>query len=118
FGNLGRNAYVGPKLAQFDLTLHKKLPITEKVNLEFHAELYNLFNRANFGNPPETLGAGLPAGYNDAVRPEPALSRCQHVQPYTASAAGGAFGRFASTVANTVGLGAQRQIQLSLRLNF
>jgi len=118
FGNLGRNAYVGPGLAQFDLTLHKRLPITEKVNLEFRAELYNLFNKANFSNPPATLGAGLPAGYNVAVGAEPAASGLQPGQPYTASAAGGAFGRFSSTVANTVGLGAQRQIQLSLRLNF
>jgi len=118
FGNLGRNAYIGPNLAQFDLTLHKRLPITEKVNLEFRAELYNLFNKANFSNPPATLGAGLPAGYNVAVGAEPAASGLQPGQPYTASAAGGAFGRFSSTVANTVGLGAQRQIQLSLRLNF
>ncbi len=118
FGNLGRNAYIGPGLAQFDLTLHKRLPITEKVNLEFRAELYNLFNKANFGNPPATLGAGLAAGYNVAAGAEPAASGLQPGQPYTASAAGGAFGRFSSTVANTVGLGAQRQIQLSLRLNF
>jgi hypothetical protein len=118
FGNLGRNAYVGPSLAQFDLTLHKRLPITERVNLEFRAEIYNLFNRANFSNPPATLGAGLPAGYTAAAGSEPALSGIQPGQPYTASAAGGAFGRFSSTVANTVGLGAQRQIQLSLRLSF
>ncbi len=118
FGNLGRNAYVGPNLGQFDLTVHKRLPISERINLEFRAEIYNLFNRANFANPPATLGAGLPAGYNVAAGAEPAASGVQPGQPYTASAAGGAFGRFSSTVANTVGLGAQRQIQLSLRLNF
>jgi hypothetical protein len=118
FGNLGRNAYVGPGLAQFDLTLHKRLPVTERVNLEFRAEIYNLFNKANFANPPATLGAGLPSGYTVAAGAEPAASGLQPGQPYNASAAGGAFGRFSSTVANTVGLGAQRQIQLSLRLNF
>ncbi len=118
FGNLGRNAYVGPNLSQFDLTLHKKVPVNEKVNLEFRAEIYNLFNRANFANPPATLGTGLPAGYNVAAGAEPAASGLQPGLPYTASAAGGAFGRMSSTVVNTVGLGAQRQIQLSLRLNF
>ena len=51
FGNLGRNAYVGPSLAQFDLTLHKRVPVTERVNVEFRAEIYNLFNRANFTAP-------------------------------------------------------------------
>ncbi len=118
FGNLSRNAVAGPNLAQFDLTLHKKIPVTEKVNLEFRAEIYNLFNRANFANPPATLGAGLPSGYNVAVGAEPGASGVQPGQAFTASAAGGAFGRVSSTVANTVGLGAQRQIQLSLRLNF
>ncbi len=118
FGNLGRNAYVGPGLAQFDLTLHKRLPVTEKINLEFRGEIYNLFNRANFGNPPASLGAGLPAGYNVTAGAEPGVSGLQPGQPYTASGAGGAFGRLNSTVANTVGLGAQRQIQLSLRLVF
>ncbi len=118
FGNLGRNAWVGPGLSQLDVTLHKKLPITEKVNMELRAEIYNIFNHANFANPPATLGAGLPSGFNVTPGSEPAPTGIQPGQPYTASAAGGAFGRFSSTVANTVGLGAQRQIQLSLRLNF
>jgi hypothetical protein len=110
FGNLSRNALAGPDLAQLDVTLHKRLPITEKVNMEFRAEIYNLFNRANFANPPATLSAGLPSA--------PGASGVQPGQPFTASAAGGAFGKMNTTVANAVGLGAQRQIQLSLRFNF
>jgi hypothetical protein len=116
YGNLGRNALAGPDLAQMDLTLHKQLPVTERVNLEFRAEIYNLLNRANFTNPPATLGSlpnGSPSGGG-----EPVAGALQAGQPFTSSAAGGAFGKFNSTVANTVGLGAQRQIQLSLRLNF
>ncbi len=118
FGNLGRNAYVGPGLAQMDVTLHKRIPVTEKVNLEFRGEIYNLFNRANFANPPATLATGLPSGYNVAPGAEPAYTGIQPGQAYTAGTAGGAFGRLNSTIANTVGLGAQRQIQLSLRLVF
>jgi hypothetical protein len=110
FGNLSRNALAGPDLAQLDVTLHKRLPITERVNMEFRAEIYNLFNHANFANPPSTLSAGLPSA--------PGASGVQPGQPFTASAAGGAFGKMNSTVANAVGLGAQRQIQLSLRFNF
>jgi hypothetical protein len=117
FGNMGRNALAGPGLSQFDLTLHKRMVLTEKVNLQFRAELYNLFNRANFANPPATLSAGLPGSYSDAANAT-GLGGIQPGKPYTASAAGGAFGVMNSTVANTVGLGAQRQIQLSLRLNF
>ena len=58
-GNLGRNAIHGPTLSQFDLTAQKRFPIHEQVNLEFRAEIYNLFNHANFGLP--ILGyAGIP----------------------------------------------------------
>ena len=118
YGNLSRNALAGPDLAQMDLTLHKRLPVTERVNLEFRAEIYNLLNRANFTNPPATLAVGLPNGYTATGGAEPAPTGVQPGQSFSSSAAGGAFGRFNSTVANTVGLGAQRQIQLSLRLNF
>ncbi len=103
-GNLGRYALHGPGLTQFDLTLHKRFALSERFKLEYRAEVYNLFNRANFSNPPSTLGAGLPT--------------IQPGQPFTLNAAGGAFGIANSTVERTVGLGTNRQVQMSLRLNF
>ena len=108
FGNLGRWALHGPGLSQFDLTLQKRFRITEKVNLEFRSELYNLFNRANFANPPARLNnsLGIEAG------------QLQPGQAYTLAAAGGAFGVANSTVTKDVGLGASRQVQMSLRLSF
>jgi hypothetical protein len=117
FGNMGRNGLIGPALSQFDLTLHKTVKLHEKTNLQFRGELYNVFNHANFANPAATLSSALPSGYTDASTAS-GLSGLQPGAAYTASAAGGAFGRFSSTVANTVGLGAQRQLQLSLRLEF
>jgi hypothetical protein len=108
FGNLGRYALHGPGLSQLDFTLHKRFMITERWNLEYRAEVYNLFNRANFGNPPAVLATGLGTASN----------QLQPGQPYTSSIAGAAFGVFNSTVSKDVGLGAQRQIQMSLRLNF
>jgi hypothetical protein len=108
FGNLGRYALHGPGLSQFDFTTHKKFAIDEKRNIEFRAEFYNLFNRANFSNPPAVLATGLGTASN----------QIQPGQPYTPSIAGAAFGVYNSTVSKDVGLGAQRQIQLSLRLNF
>ena len=108
FGNLGRFALHGPGLSQFDFTTHKKFPIDEKRNLEFRAEFYNLFNHANFANPPAVLATGLGTASN----------QIQPGQPYSPAVAGAAFGVFNSTVSKDVGLGAQRQIQLSLRLNF
>ena len=53
-GNLGRNHLITPGLANVDFTVTKntKLPwVGEKANLQFRAEFYNLFNRANFGTP-------------------------------------------------------------------
>jgi hypothetical protein len=108
FGNLGRYALHGPGMNQFDLTLHKKFQVSERQNLEFRAELYNIFNHANFANPPAVLSAALGTGTN----------QLQPNQPITAAAAGSAFGVFNSTVSKDVGLGAQRQVQLSLRYNF
>jgi outer membrane receptor protein involved in Fe transport len=108
YGNLARNALRGPGLFQLDMTLHKQFIVTEKTNLEFRAEFYNLFNRANFAVPPSSLANALGTGTN----------QIQPGQPFTAGAAGGAFGVINSTVEKAVGLGAQRQIQLSLRVNF
>jgi hypothetical protein len=108
YGNLGRYALHGPGMSQFDFTLHKRFMFDEKRNLEFRAELYNIFNRANFQNPPAVLNNALGTGTN----------QLQPGQPFTAAAAGSAFGVFNSTVSKDVGLGAQRQIQMSLRFNF
>ncbi len=108
FGNMGRNQVHGPGLSQVDFTLQKQFPVTEKVNIEFRAELYNIFNRANFSDPPSQLDQSLGTGTN----------QLQPNQPFTSGAAGGAFGVYSSTVERAVGLGASRQAQLSLRLNF
>ncbi len=107
-GNLGRNALHGPGLSQFDLALHKRFAVTERTNIEFRGEIYNLFNRANFSNPPSTLNNALGTGAN----------QIQPGQAFTSASAGGAFGLLNSTVDRTVGLGTGRQIQLSLRFNF
>ena len=107
FGNLGRGALHGPGLSQFDITLHKKVSLTERLNTEFRFEAYNLFNRANFANPVARLNNVLGTAGNT-------LQPGQAYTPVT----GGTFGQVISTVESAVGLGAQRQIQLSIRFNF
>jgi len=47
-GNLGRNTFVGPGYFGADMTLGKNFKITERVNMEFQAQGFNVFNRANF----------------------------------------------------------------------
>jgi hypothetical protein len=109
FGNLGRYALHGPNLSQVDFTVHRVFKFSERFNLEFRAEIYNIFNRANFANPPAVLAYPLGTTPGTALQPG---------QPYNTSLAGGVFGIANSTVSKDVGLGAQRQIQFSLRFNF
>jgi Carboxypeptidase regulatory-like domain/TonB-dependent Receptor Plug Domain len=58
YGDLGRGTYTGPGLADVDLSLLKDTSISERANLEFRAEFFNLFNRANFGTPNAVVFAG------------------------------------------------------------
>lgn len=85
----------------------KKHSLTERISAEFRFEAYNLFNRANFANPVARLNNVLGTGAN----------QLQPGQAYNSTTAG-SFGSVLQTVESAVGLGAQRQIQLSLRLNF
>jgi hypothetical protein len=50
-GNLGRNHFYGPGVNNWDMVLQKTLSLSERVNLQFRAENYNVFNRAQFGQP-------------------------------------------------------------------
>jgi hypothetical protein len=116
FGNLQRGSIHGPGAWQADLTLQKTFPVRESVNVQFRAEIYNLFNHPNFANPPGTIAptfGALPSAGGSANNTQPG-------QPLTATAAGngGAFGKFNQTLSTSVGTGANRQIQFALRLNF
>jgi len=46
--NLGRNTFVGPGYFGADMGLAKSFKFTERVSLEFQAQGFNVFNRANF----------------------------------------------------------------------
>ena len=58
FGNLGRGAFNGPGLADLDFSVLKNTALTERTNLEFRAEFFNIFNRVNFGPPNTTVFSG------------------------------------------------------------
>jgi len=51
YGNVGRNTLIGPGLAGLDASVLKSTAISERVQLQFRAEAFNLLNRANFGTP-------------------------------------------------------------------
>lgn len=58
FGNESRtdNTLRTPGIANWDMALYKKIPIYEKMSLNFRVEAFNLFNRVQFGVPNTQLG--------------------------------------------------------------
>ncbi len=54
----------GPGINNFDFALFKRTPITERMSLEFRAEVFNVFNRVQFGQPTtaETTAANSTFG--------------------------------------------------------
>jgi hypothetical protein len=56
-GNAGRNIIIGPGLVNLDFSLFKNIPVrrvSEKFNIQFRAELFNVLNHTNFQAPVDT----------------------------------------------------------------
>jgi Carboxypeptidase regulatory-like domain/TonB dependent receptor/TonB-dependent Receptor Plug Domain len=51
FGDMGRNSLRAPDFKEFNFSLFKNTPITERVIFQIRAEFFNLFNHPNFANP-------------------------------------------------------------------
>jgi len=62
-GTLGRNSLRGYSFWQLDFALHRGFQLTERIKLQFRAELFNVFNHPNFGDPRfEDMSLGLATG--------------------------------------------------------
>jgi Carboxypeptidase regulatory-like domain/TonB dependent receptor len=110
FGDSPRGIIRAPRVWQADLALTKRTKLTERVNLEFRAEAFNVFNHTQLGD----------VGTLDILAGPPA--------PPSGPGLFSGFGVITTTVnfnnnndsfssANT-GTGLPRQIELSLRLSF
>ncbi len=62
FGDAGRNLVRAPGLWQADAALAKTVGIGERMGLQFRAEAFNLFNRAQYGSPQANLSSPLSFG--------------------------------------------------------
>jgi hypothetical protein len=51
YGNLGRNTLTGPPLYNVDFSADKGFKLTEALNLQFRAEIFNLLDEAHFYAP-------------------------------------------------------------------
>lgn len=51
FGNLGRNVVIGPGFSNTDVSLLKNTKLSEKLQLQFRVEVFDIFNHPSFGQP-------------------------------------------------------------------
>jgi hypothetical protein len=109
-GNLGRNSLRGFPLHQLDLAVRRQFNFTDRLNLQFRAEFFNIFNRPNFADPVSSLGQVSPTG---------------------AFVAGSTFGRSISMLGRSLGsggttgglnplyqVGGPRSLQFGVKLQF
>jgi hypothetical protein len=97
FGNAGRNILTAPGFQDIDLSLAKNTAIRENIGLQFRAELFNVFNHPNFGQPINNANNNTPANINLPVNQ---------------------FGKITQTRTVRGDLGSSRQLQLGLKLVF
>ncbi len=77
-GNIGRNQFYGPGYVNFDMDFAKKTKLTERTDLEFRFECYNIFNHPHF-QQPDSLQGGQTFGIitGTATRPDATTSARQ-----------------------------------------
>ncbi|MEA3005130.1 MAG: hypothetical protein QOI94_399 [Acidobacteriaceae bacterium] len=101
WGNAGRNLITGPPLWQDDSAVEKNFHLTERNNVIFRAEAFNIFNRAQYGQPSGSLSVTTKSGVRTLTVPA-------------------SFGAITSTVnsAGLVGTGTPRVLEFSLRITY
>jgi hypothetical protein len=92
FGSLGRNSIIGPGFENIDFSVLKNTKVTERLTAQFRADMFDLFNHPNFGQPNRVVTAG--------------------------TAAGNTFGQITNTRFATGDSGSARQLQFAVKLLF
>jgi hypothetical protein len=88
YGDSPRNLARGPNLWQADFGLARRIPVSERIELQFSSQFFNLFNRAQYGQPLADFSSATFGQIIGTVNPGP------------------------------VGTGTPRQMQFALRLEF
>jgi hypothetical protein len=97
FGNLGRNVIIGPRFNNTDFSVIKNTNLSESVRVQFRAEVFDIFNHANFGQPGRVAQINRNADGSFSL---------------------GNFGVITNTRFGTGDSGSSRQIQFALKLLF
>ena len=88
YGAVIKNSLVGPGYTDWDTGLQRYFNFTERINLQFRAEYFNILNHTNFGDPGLTVSSP------------------------------GSFGRITGTAGNNGNTNDPRIAQLALKLAF
>jgi len=99
-GDLGRNVLRGFGIWQQDFAVRRQFRFTERVGLQFRAEMFNIYNHPNFGPPGNMLGS-----------PQFGLSSQTYAENLGTGGLGGGFSPLYQ-------VGGPRSIQLALKLVF
>ena len=91
FGDMGRNALIGPGFEDVDFSVAKNTSINDRVVFQLRTDAFNLLNHPNFGQPSSVFS---PAG------------------------SAGTFGQLTSTRFPIGDFGSSRQLQVSAKLVF
>ena len=67
-GNFSREGLYGPGLVNLDMAVLKSTRIRENMNLQFRAELFNIFNHTNLSYPASALFSGTPTATGTLAR--------------------------------------------------
>jgi len=59
FGSMQKNSLYGPGFASVDVSVFKNIPVRERLKVQLRAEMFNIFNRVNLGNPSARVGSSL-----------------------------------------------------------
>ncbi len=104
-GNVPRNFLSGFGATQWDFAVHREFPIHESLRLQFRAELFNVLNHPNFGQPNGRFGTG---GFGVSTQ---MLGQFLNGGGIQSNAGGGAFSPLYQ-------IGGPRSVQLALKLMF
>jgi hypothetical protein len=103
FGTMGRNIFRDFGLRNVDFSAMKNFRFGERLNVQFRAEFFNLFNHPNFANP---FGGQNGWGHNDPSVPGPGGFGCSCATPDVAASN------------PIIGSGGNRAVQLGLKFTF
>ena len=57
FGNLERNAVLGPRFDTLDASISKVISLTSRVRMQLQADVFNVLNHPNLGQPGRIVGS-------------------------------------------------------------